>query len=61
MISFVIDPSPSALVANTVTTMSEEGGQNDEVILNTCLHIPPTQEEAGVLVEPQLLPEMESE
>ena len=54
-------PSPSTLIANAVTIMSVDGGHNDVEISNTWLHIPSSQEEAGMVDEPQMLPEQESE
>ena len=58
-----VGPSPSALVPNTVTfiLVSIEGGQDDEDASKTYLHVPSTQEEAGMVAETQLLPEVESE
>ena len=48
------------LVANTVTVMSKEGGQDEEEILNTWLQVSQQQEDDGMVAEPQLIPEIES-
>ena len=54
-------PFPSTLVPNAVMFMSVEGEQVDEETSNTWLQIPFSQEDAGTVAKPQLLPEMESE
>ena len=54
-------PSPSTLVANTVTLMSVVWGQDDEEILNMWLQTLPLQEELKMLVELHTSPNMESE
>lgn len=56
-----IGPFPSMFEANTVTLTSAEGRQDDEDISNLQLQIPPSQEEAGMVAEPHLLPEIELE
>lgn len=57
-----MDPSPSALVAKTATLMSVEGGQDDATeTSNIWLQVPLPQVEAGMVAEPQWLPEVESE
>ena len=57
----MIFPSPSILVANKVTVISVDGGQFDEDTSNTWLQIPLPQDEAGIIVELQMLFEVESE
>ena len=54
-------PFPSMLVPNTFTSISVEGGQSDEDASNTWLQTLLSQEEARMVAEPQLLPEVESE
>ena len=56
-----IGPFPSTLVVNTVTVMSVDGAQVDVATTNTSLHVPSSQEEAGMVVEPQIIPEVKSE
>ena len=56
-----VGPFPNTLVANTVTIMSTNGGQSDVETSKTSLHFPWSQEEAEMIVEPQLIPETESE
>ena len=55
-----VDPFPSTLVANTVTSMLAGGGQSDKEVLNEWPHISSRQDEAGMIAEPQILPEVES-
>lgn len=50
-------PSPSTLDANTVTLMSVEDEHSDDNISNTCPHTPSSQEDTGIIVEPQTLPD----
>ena len=55
-------PSPSLLVADTVTVMWDEEEQAEEDTLNTCLQTPFTlqAEEAKTVAEAQLTPEVNS-
>ena len=54
-------PSPNTLVAITNTLIPVEGEHNNDETSNMWLQTPPPQEEAEMLAEPQLLPEVESE
>ena len=58
-----VDPFPSTLVAKTVTPMSAAGGQRDVEVskLKEWAHISSVHNEAGMVAEPQILPEVESE
>ena len=48
-------------MANKFTVISVDGGQFDEDTSNTWLQIPLPQDEAGIIVELQMLFEVESE
>ena len=56
-----IIPFPNMLVAYTATAMSAVGGQDEEESSNMWLQTSPSQEEAGMVADPQWLPEVESE
>ena len=56
-----VSPFPSTLVAKTVTLMLALDGQTDEEVLNEWPHTSSRQDEAGMIAEPQILPEVESE
>ena len=49
------------LVANTVTEMSLLDEQGGEISPNVWQHVPFKHEEAGIIAEPQILPEGASE
>ena len=53
-------PSPSTFVANTATVMLEEILHIEEESSNQSVQILLPQEEAAIVVKPQMLPEMES-
>ena len=50
-----IDPFPTWFVPNAVTLISVRGGQNEVETSKVWLHIPPTQEEAGIVAHPQII------
>ena len=50
-------PSPKMLVANTVIEMSRSDEHGREISLNVWQHIPFKHKEAGMVAEPQILPE----
>lgn len=54
-------PLPSTLTANAVTAISVNGGQNDDEMSNTWLHISASQDKSGIVDVPHTLPEVESE
>ena len=56
-----VGPFPNTFVPNTVTLMLVEGGQSDDENSKTWLQTLPSQEEAGMVAEPHLLPKAESE
>ena len=53
-------PTPNIFVASTATLISVDEEQDEETS-NTWLQTPLSQEEVGMVAEPQLLPEVESE
>lgn len=57
---FDTGPSPRMLEAYTLTVILVEVEHVDKEILDKWLQIPSSQEEAGMVAEPQLLPELES-
>lgn len=58
---YVIGPSPILVVAKTVTLISDDTGQSEEIISNMLLHNPSVQLEAGTKSEPQIFPDSASE
>ena len=54
-------PSPSTFVAKAVTVMFPEVLHEEEEMLKRPLHTTLPQEDAGMVVKPHILPEVESE
>ena len=54
-------PSPRTVVATTVMLISAEATHDDDAISNKLLQLPPTHLAAGIMSEPHILPETESE
>ena len=60
-VTFLDNPLPRALVPDTVTIISlPECWQIDRDKLKVCLQTLSSQEDAGMSVEPQMVPEAES-
>ena len=53
-------PLPRALVPNTVTVILSERGQDDKGSSNTFWQTPRLQEVAGIVANPQLVPDVVS-
>ena len=55
-------PLRRTLLAYTVTTMLVVAGHDDaSSMLNVCLHVPATHDEAGIMTDPQTLLNVASE